>query len=402
MKKTILISFLVIILSIYSCNDNSTNPDNIQSETKKKWTYIFYNDADFTNAYNPTADFAARMTSNENLDVIILEDLFGAEAKYLYVEENSEVTTIENLGEVNMGSKTTLSNLLKFAKEKYPAERYILAMYNHGSGAMGACIDNTDEDILSMWEINKALEENDGVDFLLFTAPCLMGAFESIYQVRENVEYYIGSENLSGFMWWFETLPEMNQKINATPDISNKEFAKFTIDKLYSKNLVRYPDDVDKYLTMSAVETKNIKLVADSFSKITSYYVNNYEKFKNFCDDHYSEIRCYYDYSIDFYDFCDKLESYETNDEIVSELKNIKSLIKNCVVANCFGLNQTNSNGFSLYFPKNNRFGINSRYYNDDPLFFNTDTKWVNLIRKYCDPSTSSSQLKLIPHINEL
>jgi hypothetical protein len=58
-----------------------------------------------------------------------------------------------------------------------------------------------------MHDMQEALSKNGGVDFVLFTAPCLMGAIESVYELRNCAKVYIGSENLSGYCWWLGATP---------------------------------------------------------------------------------------------------------------------------------------------------------------------------------------------------
>ena len=136
--------------------------------------------------------------------------------------------------EVNMGDYQTLRDFLDYAKSKCAAERYILSFYDHGSGWEGACIDITSgDDLLLMDEIQRALTDAGGVDMVCFSAPCLMGALESVYELRNCTEVYIGSEETSGYIWWWYTMGDICETLKQNPDITNLEFADIIIQSIY-------------------------------------------------------------------------------------------------------------------------------------------------------------------------
>ncbi|MFH2002106.1 MAG: clostripain-related cysteine peptidase [Planctomycetota bacterium] len=142
----------------------------------KNWTFLFYDDADFYNGYDPLIDFSNEAYSGVNLNVIILQDSISDTAYLWSVKNDHGLTLLEDLGELNMGVPATLQYLIDYGNAHYPADRYILAMYDHGGGWQGACLDNTNNGWLSMNDIRTALSLSHGVDVLCFTAPCLMGA----------------------------------------------------------------------------------------------------------------------------------------------------------------------------------------------------------------------------------
>ncbi|HDM67216.1 MAG TPA: hypothetical protein ENG62_02385 [Thermoplasmatales archaeon] len=55
-----------------------------------------------------------------------------------------------------------------------------------------ACLDETnDNGWLTMDGVQQALIASGGVDVICSTAPCLMGAFELVYELRNCVKLYI-------------------------------------------------------------------------------------------------------------------------------------------------------------------------------------------------------------------
>ena len=102
------------------------------------------------------------------------------------------------MGELNMGDPQTLVEFVTWAMRNYPADRYYLALDDHGAGVAGLAWDdsNLDQekktDKLTNLELYSALKRitNNGaqkLDLLAYEA-CLMGLFENAYDVRRFAE----------------------------------------------------------------------------------------------------------------------------------------------------------------------------------------------------------------------
>jgi hypothetical protein len=139
MRTAFSITFLTVIfiLLISSCKEESPKPI-------KKWTFLLYDDADFKDAYDPLDTYPGSgilpfynlVSSDANINYLVLRDRIDTEACYYKIDESNHLVLLQKLGEQNMGSPGTLSNFIKYAKENYPAERYITAFYDHGGGWM--------------------------------------------------------------------------------------------------------------------------------------------------------------------------------------------------------------------------------------------------------------------------
>lgn len=123
--------------------------------------------------------FTEAMCSGDNLNVLVLHDTYEDPAVLYFVDENNQPLPKLEMGEVNMGRYETLRDFVNYCKEYYPAERYILGLYDHGGGWVGACWDFTkDSDWLTPDELSKALSESGGIDLFMFAAACRIAAFE--------------------------------------------------------------------------------------------------------------------------------------------------------------------------------------------------------------------------------
>lgn len=215
--------------------DHAYSGNAMVSPVAKKWTFLLYAAADAGPMFNPLQLFASQFSSGDGVNGLCLQDTYGETAKIWYIDENHNTILKEDIGEVNMGSVKTLSYFLMYAKAHYPADRYIISFYGHGGGWGGACNDyDPSFDVLRMDDMKEALMGAGGADLVLFSAPCLMGAFESAYELRECTDVYIASEHMSFYSFWRTVMASISGELNFNPDIANHELGRLIIDWMAS------------------------------------------------------------------------------------------------------------------------------------------------------------------------
>lgn len=99
-------------------------------------------------------------------------------------------------GEVDMASPQSLRDFIVFAADRYPADRLVLILWGHGGGWHGLCQDRTH--IMSLPALADALSsatEQLGrkLDMVVVDA-CAEGVLETIYEIRDYADFYVGSE----------------------------------------------------------------------------------------------------------------------------------------------------------------------------------------------------------------
>jgi hypothetical protein len=398
-KRTAFFYFPLVVFLIFFLNFNCKKSDDAGSEetgpfTSKKWTFMFYNDADFDSAFNPMGHFSQTMYSGDNLHVIVLQDTENGQADMIYIEDGGERKVLKSMGEINMGSAETLSDFISYSKTQCPAERYIIAFYDHGGGCWGACVDTTSDDHLKMNEIKKGLNDGGGVNMVLFTAPCLMGALESVYEVRECTDVYIGSENLSGYCWWKgDPMRNFRDTLNLSPDIDLYQLAKYVIDFVYNDHSSEWDYELPN-LTMSAVRTDRIIDLKDAVNELSISYSQSFGKFQQYMELYYKDILGFYDSNIDVFDFANTLLQHENNASIRTKLINLKQCLNRAVVAKCNGENFTDAGGLSIYFPNWEKNSYSTQYGDSSyGLDFSADTQWDEILEKYFDKKGIKSNL---------
>ncbi|MBN1853321.1 MAG: hypothetical protein JW829_11375 [Pirellulales bacterium] len=96
--------------------------------------------------------------------------------------------------ELSTGDPSTLEYLIEWATTRAPAKNYAVVLLDHGGVWTGVMFDNSQNDYLSMSELQRALSSGPPIDILVFHA-CLMQATAVAAQVAGYVDYMVGSED---------------------------------------------------------------------------------------------------------------------------------------------------------------------------------------------------------------
>jgi hypothetical protein len=170
--------------------------------SKAAWTFMIYLDADNNlDPYGPLnlQQISEGISPKANINVVALMDRLNLTA-YVYRITAHNIETVYSLGEVDMGSPETLTWFVKYAIKNYPAEHYLIDIWDHGGGYRGVCWDDSSGDHLSPHNIEKALADAEKklktkIDIVGFDA-CLMGMIEVCYELKDVTKIVIGSEML--------------------------------------------------------------------------------------------------------------------------------------------------------------------------------------------------------------
>ena len=110
---------------------------------------------------------------------------------------DGEFEELDNLGKVSMVDQDTLYDFIKYASKKYPAEDYVLILWDHGGGIpVGYGVDEMyPDDMMYIYQIGEAIEKS-GVHFdsIVFDA-CNMCTLETCMALKDSADYLIGAES---------------------------------------------------------------------------------------------------------------------------------------------------------------------------------------------------------------
>ena len=140
-------------------------------------------------------------------------------------------TMLQDMGTVDMGDWRQLAEFGKWAKKNYPAKKYMLVGWNHGSGwekgldlfpsVKGISYDDESGNHISTPQLAQAIREMGGVDIYASDA-CLMQMAEVAYEIKDAAKVVVGSEeNEPGDGWGYhEFLARVHSnKDNLTPEV---------------------------------------------------------------------------------------------------------------------------------------------------------------------------------------
>jgi hypothetical protein len=165
---------------------------------------------------------------------LITQDLSG-DMETLASEE------LEDLGEVDMGSKDTLIDFASWAIQNYPATHYALILSDHGAGWTGGWTDNAPNEgsQLFLSDIDAALAgivENTGVGQLEFVGfdACLMSQIDVLSAIAPYARFAVGSEETEPSLGW--AYSSFLTALNENPDMDGGELGKTIVDSYIAQD----------------------------------------------------------------------------------------------------------------------------------------------------------------------
>lgn len=273
---------------------------------------------------------------------------FSSKTNQIWQVTDKGVTCLEqNLGSKSMTDEDTLSSFIKWCAKKYPANRNMLIMWDHGGGSVsGFGYDEKfpSSGAMNLAEIDSALKTG-GVqfDFVGFDA-CLMATAENALMLTEHADYMIASEETEPGIGWYYT--DWLTALSNDTSISTLELGKMIIDDFVDTcaQKCRGQSTTLSIVDLAEYEATIPAALAD-FSKETSAMIRNDEyatvsNARNGAREFGSSSK------IDQVDLVHLAKNMET-----AEGDKLAAALLNAVKYNRTSSNMTNSYGLSIYFP---------------------------------------------------
>ncbi|MCR5773798.1 MAG: hypothetical protein K6G42_01815 [Lachnospiraceae bacterium] len=190
--------------------------------------------------------------------------------RYMYDADGFTLVDEKPLG--NMASKETLSDFISWGAKEYPADKYMLVIWDHGGGSEGGLIVDEifNRAVLSVEDFGKALDTAD-VEFetVMFDC-CEMATLEMGAQIRDNAKYMVASEEIlpdfgTDYKEWLQYLYDV-------PECNGEELGIQICDTLQQKYVNLGDEESTAVLTFSVVDLSGmdeiIKAFDDFFTKV--------------------------------------------------------------------------------------------------------------------------------------
>jgi hypothetical protein len=285
---------------------------------KKKWTVMVYLAGDNNLDHNGVVDLKEMKKTGSTPDINVLAQFdragAGMQTKRYCLQKG---TTLDNdvlhaLGETNTGSPEVLSDFIQWGLAEYPADHYLVVLWNHGQGwddtdiyagergpgarltrpgrirhslfrttvahaarlsannshaARAILLDDNAKDFLDNIELKRVMESAKAalgrkLDIVGMDA-CLMSMAEVGYQMRDCVSYTIGSEQTEPLDGWpYDTiLSALAKQPSTTPQ---------ELCKLIVKNYIASYKRSSEAVTQSACNLSACAPFAAAFRKFSA------------------------------------------------------------------------------------------------------------------------------------
>lgn len=271
-----------------------------------------------------------------------------------YYKMDGETMTLEKTQPLaSMGDPRTLFDFITWSAKEYPADRYMLILWDHGGGSTGGvCYDELfDDDCLTLPEIKSAVTGADvPLEIVGFDA-CLMASLETAEMLHGYGHYMVASqENIpgsswdySGFLNYLKTDPSMDglevgKRIADCYLEKCRELDRDEMITLSVTDLTKIPALSSAYknlsgeLVLCTANTADLRTVSQGVSKAESYGGNSESQ-------GYSNL-------IDLGDLVSHTDSV-----LNENAESVKKALSDAVKYKVHGSKRTGSNGLSVFYP---------------------------------------------------
>ncbi|MBN1877885.1 MAG: hypothetical protein JXA33_26930 [Anaerolineae bacterium] len=332
----------------------------------------------------------------------------------LFIDGKTETgTPVEKVPPVNTGDPKNLTDFIVWGIQNYPAERYALVLWNHGTGwkeddiyaryreaektvrrdnlsrgpvrkrmlkrtfflptaaqimtvqddeVRAICYDDTSMDFLDNQDLVRAFtaaEQQTGQRLsVLGMDACLMSMIEVAYQARECARYMVGSQEIEEGTGWPYAL--ILRELVDAPDMSPLELSEFIVAKFGEYYLSRSRNG-GGINTQSAI---NLQAMPQTFAQMKTLSERLAEVYESDLKTELAVTRAQRDtetfQDADYVDlrhwlqclrdeYAGALEIGELANNLVEHL--MPQASQSPIVANFRGMGRQNANGLSIYFP---------------------------------------------------
>jgi hypothetical protein len=370
-------------LMLFATNYGKVCPDT--------WTVMVYMDGDNSldyNAWDDLMELESVGSTNEINIVVQLDPYYSCSGTYRYyvtgVAQGVSYPLypddiVQTLPEQNMADPATLTSFVNWTTLNYPAEKYLLVIWNHGAGwreynvlTKGVVFDDTSGDYLTMAELIQGLNGiNEKIDVIGFDA-CLMQMIEVAYEISglHNVPNYMVASQASE---WSDGWPYDDILTHLT---SNPAMDEATLCDTIVNDFINYCGSVGTLSTFDfSTFNSNVIQIINSFATalMVSSYQNEIAIARSSAQSYsYSSgYRCK-----DLFDFAERIKNSVSDCQ--SEAQTVMDKVNNLILHEAHtGSGVVNSHGLSIYLPDNS--GEYANDYND--LQFAIDTQWDEFLK---------------------
>jgi hypothetical protein len=259
-----------------------------------------------------------------------------------------------------MAEGESLSDFIRWTKENYPADRYMLVLWDHGGGfPLGYGMDQLNEradgeQIMPCSDLVEAVRDG-GVQFdLIGFDTCLMQDIDLAYSLEPYTDYFLASEESESGYGWNYTLGF--SELAKNPGLGTEDFGTYMIASFDPYNTILREGEVDTGSTLSLLDMtyvaparKKLDTLFDEEKKAIGEDSDNYANISIAASGAYAfngKIQ------LDLIDYLERLAGMDYDNNILTDAqyKEITDAVKACVVVRN-GNSASGINGLAFCFP---------------------------------------------------
>lgn len=281
-----------------------------------------------------------------------------------YLISGGEIETAEMMDNSTcMSEPDKLSDFIIWAKEKYPADRYMLVLWDHGGGfASGYGVDDLnprdDASTMSSSEIIKAVgtaSKKTGIKFdMIGFDACLMQDVEMAKAFEPYADYYLASQETEPAYGWFYT--DGFGRLAEDPTLSTETFGEMMVssyDQLYRKqnNGEAQPDYTLSLIDLTLIDGVHDRL-EELYAESTTGIRNKPEVFADLSAARNGAYEFQDMQQVDLINYLTRLKKADYKQQVArdSEIDEFIDAVNACVV--CRNADSAEGiNGISVDFP---------------------------------------------------
>ncbi len=331
---------------------------------EKEWALLL-----FLNANNNLATFGdlnlnqiESIGSTDDVDVIVQWGRTGQDKTYrmkmMKDDDMKKITSpyVETLPRVDMGDYKNLIEFVRWSHEHYPAKRYFIAFWNHGSGwyrgpadpNRGVSYDDYSGNHITTEQMGTAMREiakiiGHKVDIVGADA-CLMAMGEVASEMQDSVDVYVASEETEpGVGWPYHMwLNRWVKNSKATP----AEVATYLVEEYFESLKEK------NGITLSAMDLTRLPAVWERMKELGQHI--SLLKTSDMTPVHEAIESAISFYSADATDLGHAMTKAKGAKSLVDEklLMSVQEKVKDLIIANKTSPGYANATGISVWYPK--------------------------------------------------
>jgi len=353
-----------------------------------KWTFIVWLGADNSLSSAGSDDLSEmksgyKSSGTGKFEAIVMIDQSRSGDTKVYRITPGGATTIANSqvdsswgSEIDSGNYNNLVKFANWAIRNYPAEHYVLDLWNHGGGWEGCNWDDASGTHITMAQLKTAVGNiyngamnRHKIDVVGFDE-CLMGQAEVMGQLDDYVYYGVGSEKTEpGDGWPYDTI---FSAICSNPSMTGSQMAVM----IAQKYIESYSYDS---VTQAAYDLSKLPDLFTAIDALAQAIISAGTGIKTNLKSAVSATEEYD--SCDFFDLyhlCANIKSKVSVSAVQTAAGNLQTAITNLVLYSGHkGSGTSNAHGITIYFGTSYS---SSEYTGTD---FCSQTKWDDMLRSF-------------------